>query len=44
MNLFGRLLKYQENEKCSNNENYLTEILCDYLNRLSIEENKSSTR
>lgn len=33
--IYKRLLKYQESNARSNLENYLTEALCDYLNRLS---------
>lgn len=38
VNLYSRLLKYQSSKNRSNLENYLTEMLCDYLNRLSEED------
>jgi hypothetical protein len=40
LSLYSRLLKYQESEDRSNLENYLTEMLCDFLNRLSSDETK----
>lgn len=40
MSIYSQLLKYQSRENRSNDENYLTEILCDYLNRLSAEDSK----
>lgn len=38
--LFKRLLKYQESQSRSNLENYVTEILADYLNRISTIESR----
>lgn len=39
--LFSRLLKQQSTDKRSNLENYLTEALCEVLNRLSGEQQRS---
>lgn len=38
MSLYKRLLKYQQTEERSNLENFSTEILCDFLKRLSNDE------
>jgi hypothetical protein len=38
VSLYKKLLKYQQSEERSNLENYSTEILCDFLNRLSGDE------
>lgn len=40
ISIYKRLLKYQESSEKSNLENYLTEILCDYLSRISKNENR----
>ena len=44
ISIYKRLLKYQESDIRSNLENYLTEVLCDYLNRLSNVDIKSFIR
>jgi len=36
--LYGRLFKYQANDKQTQRENYLTEAFCDLLNRLGKEQ------
>ena len=41
ISIYKRLLKYQETCDRSNLENYLTEILCDFLNKITKVENKS---
>lgn len=41
ISIYKRLLKYQESSERSNLENYLTEILCDFLNKIPKDENKS---
>lgn len=38
MSLYSRLLKYQSTNVKSNLENFLTEMLCDYLNRITENE------
>ncbi len=42
--LYSRLLKNKNTEERSNLENFLTEMLCDFLNRISTKETKEFLR
>ena len=41
VSIYQRLFKYQQTADRSNLENFCTEILCDYLNRISQETTNS---
>jgi len=44
VSLYNRLLKYQQTEAKSNLENFSTEILCDFLNRLAGDDKEQFLR
>lgn len=44
MNLYSRLLRYQQTEEHSNLENLTSEMLCDFLKKLRLDEAREFSR